>query len=123
MKIILDANFFLIPANFKVDVFEELDRIIEGSCEVFTIKPVVRELRGLAREKGKDARAARVGLQLLEKKAIKVLKTKEKDADRAIIKMPDDFVVATLDVELRKKLLKTGKKVIYLRAKKYLVLG
>jgi len=122
MKIVFDTNFFLIPVKFKIDVFAELDRIIEEKYEVFTIEQVVRELRGLTRENSRDARAARFGLELLEKKKIKILKTKERDTDRAMEKIDESFVVATLDSELRKKLAKKGRKVIYLRAKKYLVL-
>ncbi len=122
MKILLDTNFFLVPARFGVDVFAELERIVEESYELVTVQPVVRELRGLARGKGKDASAARVGLRLLEER-VKILDTKERDADRAIRKLAGDYVVATLDSELRERIRKTGRKTIYLRAKKYLVLG
>lgn len=123
MRVILDTNFFLIPVKFKVDVFAELDRIIEGKYEVVTLEPVVRELRGLAKEKGKDGMAARVGLKLLEEK-VRVVKFNEKDADVAILKFAKKGdVVATLDAVLEKRLLGLGRKVIYLRAKKYLVLN
>jgi rRNA-processing protein FCF1 len=123
MRIILDTNFLLLPARFGVDIFAELDRIIGGSYELFSIEPVMRELRGLARGKGKNAGAAKVGLQLAEKRGVTILKTPESDADKAILELVrKDFVVATQDTELRKKVSTTGGKVIYLRAKQYLVL-
>jgi rRNA-processing protein FCF1 len=122
MKVVLDANFLLIPDQLKVDIFAEMDRAIEEKYELFTTEPVLRELRGLARGKGKYSRAARVGLQLLEKKKVKTLKTKEQDADLAMLELVG-CVIATQDLELREKLQKMGRKVIYLRAKRYLVLG
>lgn len=125
MKILLDTNFLLLPASLKVDIFEGIEKLINEKHELVTIQPVLRELRGLAREKGKDAAAARVGLQLLEKKKIKILDTEEWDADNAIVKMAEkeNIIVGTLDLELRKKILKMGRKTIYLRAKKHLILG
>ena len=125
MKIILDTNFLLLPANLKVDIFEEIEKIMDEKHELVTIEPVLRELRGLARGKGKDAVAAKVGLQLLKKKKVKVLDTGEWDADKAILKIAEkeNTIVCTLDADLRKKILKIGRKIIYLRAKKHLVLG
>lgn len=120
MRVILDTNFFLLPAKFKVDIFAELDRIIDVKYELVTLEPVMRELRGLARGKGKDGMAARVGLKLLEGK-VRVVKFKEKDADVAILKFAKKGdAVATLDAVLERRLLGLGRKVIYLRAKKYL---
>lgn len=124
MKILLDTNFLLLPAMFRVDIFAEVERVVGGSHEFFTINPVVRELRGLAMGKGKDCRAAKVGLQLLEKENVEVLETDEENADEAILKMveKEDFVVATQDAELRERVREKNRKVIYLRAKQYLVL-
>lgn len=123
MRVVLDTNFFLVPAKFRVDIFAELDRIIDCRYELVTMEPVVRELRGLARERGKDGRATRVGLKLLEERKIRVVKTREKDADIAILKFAKrGDAVATLDMNLEKRLLGSGRKVIYLRAKKYLTI-
>jgi len=125
MKVILDTNFFMVPEKFKIDVFGELDRIVEGEYELVTVDSVIKELNKLSRGNGKDARAARIGLKLFKGKDLKVLKTKEKNADEAILKLSEKIsncVVATLDKELEKKLKKRGIKLIYLRSKKYLVL-
>jgi len=42
MKLILDANFLIIPGKFKVDVFKELRMF--GNPEPFTLDLVVKEL-------------------------------------------------------------------------------
>ena len=124
MRVLLDTNFFLLPCQFGVDVFGEIERVVESKYKLITISPVVRELRGLARERGKEGRAARVGLELLKKKDIKVIDAKKQDADDAIVKLSDEgVIVATLDKELRDRLRKKGRKTIYLRGKQKLVLG
>jgi len=123
MKIFLDTNFLMVPVKFGVDIFSELDRIIDERYELITVEPVVEELKKISEGKGKDAKAAKVGLELIKRKKIKVMKTKEKSADKSLIELSEGNAVATLDVELKKKLMKIGRKVIYLRAKKYLVLG
>lgn len=126
MKIIIDTNFFLIPEKFKVDIFKEFDRIVDKKYELLTIDLVKKELENLSKGRSKDARAAKFGLKLFKSKDIKVLNTKQKDnADKAILKLSEKFsncAVATLDKELRQKILESGTKVIYLRNKKYLVL-
>ena len=49
MKVILDTNFFMVPEKFKIDVFGELDRIIDEKYELITIDSVINELEGLSR--------------------------------------------------------------------------
>lgn len=129
MKIILDTNVFLVPGKFKVDVFEEFDRIVDKDYELITIEPVVRELKKISQGNGKDAKSARIGLKFIKSKNIKVLKTKEKYTDKAILGLSKSFLekgkkcaVATLDKELKQELIRQGSEVIYLRNKKYLVL-
>ena len=121
----MDTNFFMVPEKFRIDVFGEFDRIIDEKYELITIDPVINELEGLSCGNGKDARAARIGLKLFKGKHLKVLKTKEKNADKAILKLSEKLsncAVATLDKELERKLKKRGAKLIYLRSRKYLVL-
>jgi len=121
-KIILDTNFLTIPYQFNVDIFEEIDRIMEEDYELVTLDKVVEELKRM--KKGKDAVAARIGLELIEKKNIKVIKTDEKKVDNAIVKLADkDTIVATNDRVLREKIKNKNVKVLYLRSKKHLEMG
>ncbi|MCD6478109.1 MAG: hypothetical protein J7K87_03835, partial [Candidatus Aenigmarchaeota archaeon] len=108
----------------------KLDRIVEESYELVTIEPVVEELKKLSVGNSRDARAARIGLKFLKAKSIKVIKTKEITADRAIIELSKKFLekygkcaVFTLDKELRRKLKPLGIKLIYLKNKRYLEMG
>lgn len=121
-KIILDTNFLTIPYQFNVDIFEEIDRIMEEDYELITLDKVVEELKRMKR--GKDAVAAKIGLELIEKKNVKVIKTGDKKVDNAIVKLANkDTIVATNDRILRKKLKYKNVKTLYLRSKKHLEMG
>lgn len=120
-KVILDTNFLTLPHQFKIDIFSEIDRIMEENYELFTLDSVIDELNKLSESKGKDAVAAKIGLELINKKNIKIIKTREKNVDKAIISISNkDTIIATNDKILRKKLNDKNIKTIYLRSKKFL---
>lgn len=123
-KIILDTNFLTIPYQFNVDIFEEIDRIMEEDYELITLDRVVEELKNMIKSKSKDAVAAKIALELIKKKNVKVISTDEKKVDNAIIELADkDTIVATNDRVLRKKIKDKNVKVLYLRSKKHLEMG
>ncbi len=124
-KIILDTNFLLIPPQFKVDIFSEIDRICNFNYELSIIDKTVDELKKIIKtaKKGKDKAAAKLALALLKTRKIKKIKTKEGYVDNLILKsINKDCILATQDVLLRKEAVKKGAKVIFLRSKKYLIL-
>ena len=120
MRFLLDANFFLIPGRFRVDVFRELEGF--GKPELFTLDLVVSELRKLSSGRGRDAANASLGLELIEKKGVEVMSTRGKNTDQEIerVAAEQDFVVCTQDRELQKKLKKEDVTVIFLRQKRTL---
>ncbi|MGD9911436.1 PIN domain-containing protein, partial [Methanothrix sp.] len=65
MKVLLDTNALMMPEQFGVDIFSELERL--GYFDYIVPTAVVRELRAIAKlaEKGRDKRAANVALSLL----------------------------------------------------------
>ena len=119
MKIILDTNFLLMPAQFKIDVFKEVKKF----GKPVTIKPCIDELEKISKKKGKTGTQARTALEMIKKK-IKIVKTREKNADRAILRyaLKADIAVATNDRKLIKKLKNNGISVIRMRQRKYLVM-
>jgi hypothetical protein len=122
-KIILDTNFLMIPYQFNVDIFKEIERVIEEGYELITLDSVVKELKRMKKSRGKDAIAAKVALELIKKKNVKVIKTKEKKVDNTIIKLADkNTIVATNDKVLREKLKNKNVKVLYLRSRKRLAI-
>jgi uncharacterized protein len=114
-KILLDTNFLMAPAQFKVNIYEMLDG------EPITLSVCVRELEKLAAGKSKDAASAKISLAMA-KKYVKIIKSSGR-ADSAIISYAsaNDCTVATNDTKLIKVLKSKGIKVIRLRQKKLLV--
>ena len=123
-KIILDTNFLLIPGQFGVDIFSEIDRLCDFKHELVVVPETLIELESIIKGKGskKDKMAAGLGLQLMKKHKVKTLKYRKlyKRADEAIISVAaTDGFVATQDNGLRKRL-KNLSGAIILRKKQYL---
>ncbi len=120
MKVIMDTNALMVPEQFKVDIFSELQRL--GYVECVVPEQVLRELRFLSSEadKGLDKIAARVGLGLAER--CKVVGDVSGDADHAIenLAVRENAAVFTNDKPLKKRLFSKGITVIYLRQCRYL---
>ena len=109
MKIILDTNFLIDCAKFHIDYSLELKE-----HELFTLNLIVEELEKLIKQK--KGTHAKLALQILKHKSIKVLKTKEGHVDAIIVDMKG-YAVATNDLELKKKL---KAKIFTIRQKKYI---
>ena len=135
ISIILDTNFLLIPGQFKVDIFRELERVIETPYRLVVLDATIDELKELSSSKGakgKDKDAAKLALKLVQAKTetqnINIVTSAEPYVDRAILKMAQEdqkdkkLVVATQDQELKRLLKKAGTKTITLRQKKYLIM-
>jgi rRNA-processing protein FCF1 len=119
VKVLLDTNALMVPEQFGVDIFSEMLRL--GYVECLVPGPVLRELRYLTEraDKGLDKLAARVGLGLAER--CKVISSGE-DADLALedLAIREKAAVFTNDKELKKRLIRRGITVIYLRQGRYL---
>lgn len=111
MRIILDTNFMMLPAQFGVDIFEEL----KGN-ELATFSSCINELKIIASGRGRDAPSARVALELIKRQKIEILNA-GKSADKAIIDyaVKNRCVVATNDKKLLKALKDKGIKILRLR--------
>ena len=121
-KIVLDTNFLLIPGQFKVDIFSELQRICHFNYELCIYEGSMDELKNITKAgSGRDKSAAKLALQLIRAKNIKIIKSDEKYIDLAILDNAGrDSIIATQDIQLKKKLLEKGSSVVILRQKKYL---
>jgi len=123
-KIVLDTNFLLIPAQFKVDIFSEIDRIMTEPYEIYIVDKTIDELKKIimdTRQKLKDRKAAGLALQLIEAKKIPQIKTeKDKSVDDLIMGLKG-YIVATQDIELKMRLKAKKVRIITLRAKKKLI--
>ena len=110
----------MVPYQFKVDIFEEIKRIMEEEYELIVFDSIIKELEKIAKSKGKDAMAAKTALGLIKKKGVKIVITYDKIVDNTIAAADDNTIVATNDKVLKEKLKNKNIKIIYLRNKKYL---
>lgn len=129
MLIILDTNFLLYAASYKIDVSRELARVCDFNYRVIIPEQVSQELKILAKSgRGKEKRDALIALELA--KEFKMQKTSAKNADDAILKLASDtsdtseteeVCIGSLDKALltRFKKFKKGK-ILTIRQKKYI---
>jgi|TARA_B100002003_G_C14135795_1_gene546238 rRNA-processing protein FCF1 len=125
-KILLDTNFLLIPAQFKVDIFSEIERIYSFSYKLFILDKTTEELKDIMEnQKGKNKAAAKLALKLIAIKKINILKTaKDIHTDTLIAEIAEKgYVVATQDKELKRALKSKNVPIITLRQRKYLILS
>jgi len=92
VKVVLDANFFFVPSQFNLDIFEELANLLNQRFEPILLSSTQKELQALAESSSpKKRKQAQLALRLAD--------------------------VATNDRELRIRLRNLGVPVIFLRQK------
>jgi len=124
-KVIIDTNFLLIPGQFMVDIFTELERVMQEPFELCIVEKSLDELNKLTLVgKEKDRFAAKLAVVLIGQKNLKRLPSSKgyNSVDDIIVSYADkDTFVATEDRILRKRLKEKRSGIIGLRQGKYLV--
>ncbi|MBW3020276.1 DNA-binding protein [Candidatus Woesearchaeota archaeon] len=121
-KVILDTNFLLIPIQFGVDIFSEIDDLVLEDHKLLVLDKSIDELKGIIEtQKGTSRQAAKLALQLLECKG-SILETNSKDyADDVIVNLAnDETIVCTQDRELRKRVKEKKARIIGMKQQNYL---
>ena len=121
LKVILDSNAFFVPLKFKIDIYEELKRLLNRNVEFVLLSPVKRELDLLASgESPKIRKEALFALQLAEKCKYVAIEADEKaTTDDVIVRVAKNWnsPVFTNDRALKKRLRDISVPVIYVRQK------
>lgn len=121
MRVVLDTNFLIDAVKFKVGIGHIHDLV--GLTELVTLNSVENELAIISEKTSRAGAHAKVALKLVKENNIKILKS-EGRPDNAMVKLAGDkTIIATNDVELRKRLKALGMKTIYLKSKKHLAIG
>jgi len=135
--IVVDANFVLLPFQFKIDYLYEITASLEGKTIFIVYKQILDELEA---KKLREPNATKFlmnlksGLLYLEKNNDKFnivyrqsIKSKEETTDSFLLKTCQELkeknkklYLASNDAELRRKARKIGINTIFLRQKKYL---
>lgn len=121
-EVFLDTNFLLVPLQFKLDIFSELDRIMDSQQEITTGTPIITELKKISKNKGKQGMAAKFALKLIEVNKehgkIRIIKG-TMPADDWIVKHAEETkaIICTNDILLKKRLFGVKAKVISLKSR------
>ena len=104
--IYIDTNFLLIPIQFKVDIFREIERICIFPKKINILSNSIDELNNIInKQKGKSKDAAKIAIQIIEKME------KQKSLN-----------ITTFSKELKHRIQEHGSKIIILKSKGYLEL-
>jgi len=121
LKIILDSNALFVPLEFKIDIFSDVERLLNRNVNFILLSPVKRELEILAtKESPKIRREAAFALKLAEKcKCVAIDNDEKLRTDDVIVKVAKAWSspVFTNDSQLRKRLRDISVPVIYVRQK------
>ena len=120
-EVVIDTNFFMVPFQFNVDIITELEKVLP-SYKLTTPSFVINKLKGLKRNnKGKIRLNANLALKLANssKVEIKDISLLENETvDDALLRVSE--VLATNDIELKKRAKAKGITIVYLRQKNYI---
>jgi rRNA-processing protein FCF1 len=121
VKVILDSNALFVPLQFKIDIFDDLERLLNRSFELVLLSAVKRELEALAkRGSPKMRRNASYALKLAEKcKYVEVDAPASEPTDDVIVRIAEEWKAAvfTNDKQLKQRLRDISVPVIYVRQK------
>ncbi len=120
VKVILDSNFLMIPFQFNLDVFQEIEFLLQKKVDFIVPSAVKSELTALSARGGEGAAEASLALQLASRcRVVEVTLETNETVDDAIVKASQKLgaVVATNDIELKNRLKLLKVPVVYLRDK------
>ncbi|MBU2522803.1 MAG: hypothetical protein KKE23_00750 [Nanoarchaeota archaeon] len=116
MKLLLDTNFWIYTAKYKL-----FDKLKEMNVELILISPIMRELETLSMA-GNDRIDSSVALEMIKRWNIKTFEIKERKTDEAILKFASErkseIKVATMDKKLSERLSRAGVRIMKIRQKK-----
>ena len=120
VKVILDSNFLMIPFQFNIDIFQEIEYLLQKKVDFVVPSAVKSELTGISSRGGEGAPEASLALQLASRcRVVEVTLEPQETVDDAIVKASQKLgaVVATTDIDLKKRLRDINVPVVYLREK------
>ncbi|PIU21572.1 MAG: hypothetical protein COT15_01615 [Candidatus Diapherotrites archaeon CG08_land_8_20_14_0_20_34_12] len=113
----LDTNILFSISQYKIDIFDEIERLL-GKTNFVITEAIDAELDKLSKKNKKEVNIAR---EVIAKKNVKKVKTESKIADTSLVELAKQgYIIATADKALKKRIKDYGGTLIYLRQKKYL---
>ena len=121
IKILLDTNFLLTMVRYKIHGFEEINQKVPA--EYYTLSRVIYEIKGLAKSEKKIRNEGRIVEDVLKNNNVKILESELEDVDSELVNLSKDYVIATNDKELRRRVKQAGGKTVFIRSLTYIDTG
>ena len=126
VSVLVDTNFFFIPARFGVDIFTGIGGLLEVPARLIVTTPVFEELKSLsADESPSRSREAAFALALSNRCDVLDLPLASGETvDDSLLRVAKEngFYVATTDAQLRRRCRGEEVPVIFLRQRSHLAL-
>ena len=110
----MDTNFLMIPAQYRIDVFEGIKRLVNEPYQLCIFSQSKDELGKIAPGKGKHSQAAKAALELIKQKNLKTLQISSNESyiDSIILEHASEKdIVCTQDKALKRQLLQKMPKI------------
>ena len=125
MKVILDTNMAMNIAQKRVDIFGQVKELLLGTVEFIVLRPVLEELRKLARGESKAGREASLALEMMRKcKVVNIDRIERETVDQLLLRYTIETggILATGDRQLIARARNANIPLIYLRQRSRLAL-
>ena len=118
IKILLDTNFLLTMVRNKIFGLEQLKGKLP--VEFYTLSRVLLELQGLGKSDKKINKEVGLVNKILELNNVRVIESLMSSVDDEILKLSKEYVIATNDKELRRRVHQKGGKTVFIRSLTYI---
>ena len=116
--VILDTNFLLLPFQFRLNIFTELEYLLEKSHKYVISSRTLSELERIGKSIGKNGMAARLALKMIGVSKIEVIQSKQEVDDWIVdYAKANHAIVCTNDTELRLRLKDLDIKTVSMKSK------
>jgi len=107
--------------RYKIHGFEEINQKVPA--EYYTLSRVIYEIKGLAKSEKKIRNEGRIVEDVLKNNNVKILESELEDVDSELVNLSKDYVIATNDKELRRRVKQAGGKTVFIRSLTYIDTG
>jgi hypothetical protein len=121
--IIFDTNFLFVTFQFRIDIIEELEKIVGKTFNLFIYEGTISELANLQKKKTPNKKFLPLIGTMLKRYNFRMIKSDATYIDDQILENVDrDVLIATNDKILKQKIQELGGKGILVRQKNFLEL-
>lgn len=122
--LIFDTNFLFVPFEFRVEIISEIKTLLGNSVQFCIVDQSIDELQQVENKGDKNKKFLPLIATFLNRYEVQILTNittkKITHVDNILYDLPNEYVIATNDKELRHRLWEIPKRVIFMRQKSYL---